>query len=290
MPSDDAPLFRPRPPPAFHRRRLPRTRPPFTPVVALFGAPCASVFETKCRLATSATANRRTSYPTGTLVSSQGRRPQPSSFSYVPRSHRQLPGSAVDTRRAAQRPFETVSVPVPPARAGLPDRDTSSTAPPSPDLRRRKRSDDRRARASGPSEGRVTGPRSASGRSWWVHALGACRQRSPPRRPKSIRCHRRDGPQGMRPSRTNRTGQDSRSYDAPRRAPPSGESGCLPPTRRQAHERIAPSGFLRRPPAHAAHTFSLLGRGAFRGALQASDTGRTPRRTSRERTPLQPAG
>jgi hypothetical protein len=69
--------------------------------------------------------------------------------------------SAVSTRRAAQRPFETVSVSVPPACAGLPDRDTSPTAPPSPDLRRRKRSDDRRARAPGPSEGRVTGPRRA---------------------------------------------------------------------------------------------------------------------------------
>jgi hypothetical protein len=287
MPSDDATLIRSGPPPTFHRRRLPRTRPPFTPVVALFGAPFASVFETKRRLATSATANRRTSTQPGL---SFPRRDEGRNLLPFLTCHAAALASPVDTRRAAQRPLETVSVPVPPACAGLPDRDTSSTAPPPPDLRRKERSDDRRARAFGPSEGRVTHPRKASGRSWRVRALGARRRRSPPRRPKSIRCRRRDRSQGMRPSRPSRTDQDSRSYDAPRRAPPSGESGCLPPPRRQARERIAPSGFLRRPPAHAAHTFSLLGRGAFRGALQAPGAGRTLRRTSRERTPLQPAG
>jgi hypothetical protein len=130
MPFDVATPFRSEPPPTFHRRRLPRARPPFTRVVALFGAPCASVFEAKRRLATSATANRRTSNPTGALDSSQGRRPQPPSFSDVPRCHRQLPASADDTRRAARRPLEVISVPVPPTCVGLPDRDTTATAPP----------------------------------------------------------------------------------------------------------------------------------------------------------------
>jgi len=56
-------------------------------------------------------------------------------------------------RRAALRPFVPTPVLVPPGSPGLPNRDADSYAPPL-DLRR-VRSEDRRARAEGPSEGRV---------------------------------------------------------------------------------------------------------------------------------------
>ena len=60
--------------------------------------------------------------------SSQGRRPQPPSFSPMRRAG--LPCGSVDARRAAQRPFAPSSVSVPPGCPGLPDRDLVSNAPP----------------------------------------------------------------------------------------------------------------------------------------------------------------
>lgn len=199
---------------------------------------------------------------TRTLVSSQGRRPQPSSFSYVPRS---LPcGSG---RHAASR---TTSARDGPGVGSSPLAWVCPTAiPPRPRhlhrLAPEKRSDDRRARASGPSEGRVTSPRTASGRSWWLRALGAHRRRSPPRRPESIRCRRRDRSQGMRPSRPSRTDQDSRSCVTPRRVPPSGESGCLPPPRRQAPQGSLPTvscvGLPLTPPTRSPFWGGVLSRG-----------------------------
>jgi hypothetical protein len=85
------------------------------------------------------------------LNSSQGRRPQPPSFSDVPRC---FLAEAVSTRRAALRPPNGTPVPVPPACAGLPDRDVPPSAPPGR-LAPAPCSGDRRARVSGPSEGRV---------------------------------------------------------------------------------------------------------------------------------------
>lgn len=68
--------------------------------------------------------------------------------------HVALANESSDARRAALRPQNETSVPVPPGFPGLPDRDTSLGAPP-PTARAGGVSDDRRARVLGPSEGRV---------------------------------------------------------------------------------------------------------------------------------------
>jgi len=74
--------FRRRSPPTFHGRRLPRARSPFTPAATLFGALRVSVFETRRDLSISATYfyDVRALRPE-LSESSQGRRPQPPSFS-----------------------------------------------------------------------------------------------------------------------------------------------------------------------------------------------------------------
>ena len=105
---------------------------------ALFGARLTSLFETRRRLPTSATAFTTCGQRTRALGSSQGRRPRPPSFSYVPRA---LPCGSGDTRRAALRPPTSAPVPVPPACAGLPDRDAETNAAP-PDVLRREHSAD----------------------------------------------------------------------------------------------------------------------------------------------------
>jgi len=233
--------------------------------------------------------NRRTGNQTRALDSSQGRRPQPPSSSHVPRG---LPcGSGKHAARRATSARDDLGAGSSHLRGFArpryhPDRATSC------DLRRMSvvtidvHGPLDRVKDVSPDRDRH------GGRSRRVRALGARRQRSPPQHPKSIRCRRRALSRGKRPSRTRRTGQDSRSYDAPRRAPPSGESGCLSPSRRQARERIAPSGFLRRPLAHAAHTFStkwgeVLSRGiasVLRGASSAEDFERASTFTTRWKT------
>jgi len=82
---------------------------------------------------------------------------------------RPLPCGSGDTRRAALRPVPKTPVLVPPACAGLPNRDASVAAPP-PRLAPTERSEDRRARVEGPSEGRVPGRMRRS----LVPASGAC--------------------------------------------------------------------------------------------------------------------
>ena len=56
------------------------------------------------------------------------------------------------------------------------------------------------------------------------------RRHSPPRRPKDIRCHRRDSRRGGT-STNRRADRDPRSGDVPRRKPLSRRSGCLGPHR-----------------------------------------------------------
>jgi len=86
--------------------------------------------------------------------------------------------------------------------------------------------------------------------------LAASRRRSPPRRPKSTHCRRCVRTPRWRPRRSSQTDQDLRSGDSPRRAPSSRRPGAF--NRRDS--RIAREDFStrcpRRPPTHAAHTFS----------------------------------
>jgi hypothetical protein len=133
---------------------------------------------------------RRAGNQTRALRFSQGRRPRPPSFSDASRC---LPCGSGDARRAALRPSKPTPVKVTPGSPGLPDRDADSYAPPP------------EACACGcvvridvhGSKDRV---KDASSEHTYdlscvcrVHALcGACRRRSPPRRPSDIRCHRRD--------------------------------------------------------------------------------------------------
>jgi hypothetical protein len=109
-------------------------------------------------------------------VSSQGRRPRPSSLSDVPRT----PGfRAVPRGEPRIEPVCDAPVPVPPTCVGLPDRDTSKTA--LPILRRlasRRTSQRYRARVSGASEGRVLANETVV--SPRVRALERTRRRSPP--------------------------------------------------------------------------------------------------------------
>jgi hypothetical protein len=154
---------------------------------------------------------------------------------------------------------------------GLPNREPPPSAPPSPGLHQRS-SDDRRARVPGPSEGRVTERvSSVSCRSNGCVALVAhADNRSPPRRPRDTPCHRRAHTKGERPIPC---------VDEPAEivAPPPSREGRRHPDDQGAFHRsevagarwITPQRFLRRSPAHAAHTFSTVcGEVLFR-ALQA---------------------
>jgi len=81
------------------------TRPPFTPTATLLGALRGSLFEARYRLPTSATTTTY-EHSARALVSSQGRRPRPSSFSYASRTTSpcsRLPATlkSGDARRAA---------------------------------------------------------------------------------------------------------------------------------------------------------------------------------------------
>jgi hypothetical protein len=120
--SETPPSFRTTRSLTFHRQRSPRLGPrSLSP--PLFWERCVRAYSRPgCCLSTSATAMTTYGQPTGALVSSQGRWPRPPSFSE--RITRDLSRESGDTWRAAQRPFDQTSVPVPPTFAGLPDRDT----------------------------------------------------------------------------------------------------------------------------------------------------------------------
>jgi len=117
-------------------------RPLFTRTATLFGALHASVFKTDRRLSTSATAcatygqpDPDSRFPHG----DEGRDLPP----FLTHHAQPLLAKGGDTRWAVHvRPFASTPVPVPPACAGLPDRDTDSTAPPLGSFGDRELSDD----------------------------------------------------------------------------------------------------------------------------------------------------
>jgi hypothetical protein len=163
---------------------------------------------------------------------------------------------------------------------GLPNRESSPGAPPSTAFTG-KVSGDRRARAPGPSEGRVTERVSSeSCRSTGCVALVAhADNRSPPRRPRDTPCHRRAHSKGESPLP---------SVDEPAKtaAPPPPREGQRHPDDQGAFHRsevagarwITPQRFLRRSPAHAAHTFSTVCGEVLFWALQALRREGYPRR------------
>jgi hypothetical protein len=176
--------------------------------------------------------------------------------------------SSGDERRAALRPSVPTPVKVRPACAGLPNRDVSISAPPSSLRRRVVRID-----VHGSSD-RVKDASPERLRRSLVPAPGAralvarARRRSPPRRPKDIRCHRRAARDGGTTT-TRRADQDPRSDRAPRRDLPSRRSGCLSPHRTRRYWHFAEGLLL---PAFAPALSltpptpcSRSGRGAFDG-------------------------
>jgi hypothetical protein len=134
---------------------------------ALFGARVPSLFETRRSLMISATA-----------LTTCG---QPNPGSYDPRRdgdldllpflRRATPSTCIesDTRRAALRPPNSAPVLVPLTRVSLPNRDAKIVCPTS-EACAAEHSEDQRARASGPSEGRVPWRL----RRFLVPASGAC--------------------------------------------------------------------------------------------------------------------
>jgi len=106
-------------------------RPPFTLTATLFGALRASLFGARtlpadfCNEPRRTDTNRDSRFLAGTKAMT--------SFRFLTRHDLLQCANARrsgDARRAALRPFVPTSVPVPPACAGLPDRDTEPTAPP----------------------------------------------------------------------------------------------------------------------------------------------------------------
>jgi len=147
------------------------------------------------------------------------------------------------------RPFDLAPVPVPPACAGLPDRDTESTAQPRTACAGRGVSGFTLrlgVTCTGPWTERRTCPRR------WRRLFGAYQvecvrfffatlttfpSSASQRAPAVIgatTCL------GTSPMQTSRTDQDPCSSGSPRRLPVPDGSGCLPPLRRQVRERIAP--------------------------------------------------
>jgi hypothetical protein len=111
----------------FTQRRERRARPPFTRPCRSFWSAFAELIRGQTSPTDFCNNDRRASNQTRALASSQGGRPRPPSFSVVPR---RLPCGSGDTRRAALRPFVMTPVLVPPACAGLPNRDVTPIAPP----------------------------------------------------------------------------------------------------------------------------------------------------------------
>lgn len=107
------------------RRQPLRARSPFTLAATLFGALRVSVFETRHRLPTSATAyDARALRPRLSFPRRDGDRDPLPFLTRHARPSRPFTERSGDTRRAA-RPSEEerASVPVPPVCTGLPDRD-----------------------------------------------------------------------------------------------------------------------------------------------------------------------
>lgn len=149
---------------------------------------------------------------------------------------------------------------------GLPNRESSPAAPP-PTAFTGEVSDDRRARALGPSEGRVTERVSSECcRSIGCVALVAhADNRSPPQRPKEHPTSpARSFERGETHSQRRRAGQDRRSTATPRRATASRRSGCFSPQRSRRrnldHSRCLPASVSRSRRPHVLH-------GLWRGAL-----------------------
>jgi hypothetical protein len=106
-------------------------RPPFTPTATLFGALRGSLFEARMLPADfcNCTYDVRATKPELPFPR------RDDGHDHLPfLTHHARPTqfyvSSGDTRRAALRPFVPTPVPVPPACAGLPDRDTEPTATP----------------------------------------------------------------------------------------------------------------------------------------------------------------
>jgi len=145
--------------PTCYRRRSPRPRSPFTPAAFPFRGCCTGAYSRPdVATTTSATTTDVRALRPGLSCSSKGRRPQPPSFSDAPPV---VPCGTGDARRAALRPHErevgvgSSGCPVCPTAIPRPARHLLSFDQLSP-AKRRGVSDDRRARAPGPSEGRVT--------------------------------------------------------------------------------------------------------------------------------------
>jgi hypothetical protein len=199
-------------------------------------------------------------------------------FSFLPRP---LPCGSGDRWRAAQRSSIQTPVPVPPgSRQGFPTAMPAS-ARHRREVPRRSPSGDQRARVRGPSEGRVIcrDPREPH---FCVLAPGACAsksacgRRSLPQRPLDIRCRRCVRREGRRPVLVAGPNQDPHSDADPRRSTPSREPGCLPPLRRIRRPSVGllrQTDPVRRPLAHAAHTFSTSCGEVPSRALQAPECG-----------------
>jgi hypothetical protein len=106
-------------------------RPPFTLTATLFGALRASLFEARMLPADfcNCTYDVRATKPELPFPRRDDGHDHLPFLTRHARPPQFYPGSG-DTRRAALRPFVSTPVPVPPACAGLPDRDTEPTATP----------------------------------------------------------------------------------------------------------------------------------------------------------------
>jgi len=217
-----------------------------------------SLFETSRRLPTSATALRRAGNQTRTLVPRRG-----GDLDLLPFLHRAtlLPFRSGDTRRAALRPSAEAPVPVPPACAGLPDRDAPSNASP-PKLAPRSIV---RIDVHGPKDrakdavpfAHATISRACAGcvrlvahadgvpllgdlRTSAVMGLATAAGRYPPRVPRPSR-----PPFRRRPAKSAAFPETGMSFTVTPR-----EGSCV------TRGGIAPSGLRAGSPAHAAHTLS----------------------------------
>jgi len=231
-------------------------RPPFTRTATLFESAACELIrgqDAACRLLQ--------------LLTTYGRKIRGSRFPrrddghdhlpFLTRHARPLPGFPEKSGvRAASRAFVrpiVTPVPVPPGYPGLPDRDASTVATPlyRVGLALSRQLDELRVQCRLTCTGlwteRRTCPRS------WRRFLGVCRD-------ECVRLAHADhvplllfqrtpvvagatGCLGTSPTQPNRTDQDPRSSDSPRRLSASRGPGCLPPLRQRARERIAPLRF-----------------------------------------------
>jgi hypothetical protein len=236
-----------------------------------------SVFGARRRLTTSATA---TTYGHSARSSHSPRRDEHLDalpFLYLPRP---LPCGSGDRRRAAQRPSIQTPVPVPPGFHQV-----CPTAIPAPT--RHLRGLPRRVLVAIDVHGSEDQEKDASSaererhvsvflRSGACASKSACGRRSLPRRPLDIRCRRCVRREGRRPVLDAGPNQDPRSDADPRRSTPSREPGCLPPLRRIRRPSVGllrQTDPVRRPLAHAAHTFSTSCGEVPSRALQAPECG-----------------